>query len=126
MNRAMMLIVAAVAMTPPAWAANYSDGYCADAVDFAMRTAERRVEGKTQVSIQTSIRESPRVFKQQYPDLEPADMQDLVSQVFQNHWSRFIAAQATARNCAKQLGTAVPRGVAPPGAPVVADPQART
>src|SRR3546814_20104669 len=64
----LLLTAVVLATTPPVWAAPASDGYCADAVDFAMRTAERRVAGKTQDSILQSIRESPQVFKQQYPD----------------------------------------------------------
>src|SRR3546814_15135431 len=93
------LLLAAVvrATTPPVWAAPARDGYCADAVDFAMRTAERRVAGKTQDSILQSIRESPQVFKQQYPDLEENDMREMVLQVFTNGWTRFSAARATAR-----------------------------
>src|SRR3546814_19048703 len=66
----LLLTAVVLATTPPVWAAPASDGYCADAVDFAMRTAERRVAGKTQDSILQSIRESPQVFKQQYPALE--------------------------------------------------------
>ncbi|NGY04493.1 hypothetical protein [Solimonas terrae] len=124
--RAWMAVIVTLALAPPLWAAQPSDGYCADAVDFAMRTAERRDAGKSQASIETSIRQSPEVFKQQYPDLEPADMQALVLQVFRNRWSRFGAARETARSCARRLGTALPPGVAPPAAPVIADPQART
>src|SRR3546814_5061587 len=78
----LLLTAVVLATTPPVWAAPASDGYCADAVDFAMRTAERRVAGKTQDSILQSIRESPQVFKQQYPDLEENDMREMVLQVF--------------------------------------------
>src|SRR3546814_14697340 len=53
----LLLTAVVLATTPPVWAAPASDGYCADAVDFAMRTAERRVAGKTQDSILQSIRE---------------------------------------------------------------------
>src|SRR3546814_13957269 len=79
-----------------------------------MRTAERRVAGKTQGSMLQSIRESPQVFKQQYPDLEENDMREMVLQVFTNGWTRFSAARATARTCATRLGTSVPPGVPPP------------
>src|SRR3546814_8860863 len=85
----LLLTAVVLATTPPVWAAPASDGYCADAVDFAMRTAERRVAGKTQDSILQSIRESPQVFKQQYPDLEENDMREMVLQVFTNGWTRF-------------------------------------
>src|SRR3546814_12990981 len=91
----LLLTAVVLATTPPVWAAPASDGYCADAVDFAMRTAERRVAGKTQDSILQSIRESPQVFKQQYPDLEENDMREMVLQVFTNGWTRFSAARAT-------------------------------
>src|SRR3546814_8745693 len=53
----LLLTAVVLATTPPVWAAPASDGYCADAVDFAMRTAERRDAGKTQDSILQSIRE---------------------------------------------------------------------
>src|SRR3546814_13875028 len=79
-----------------------------------MHTAERRVAGKTQDSILQSIRESPQVFKQQYPDLEENDMREMVLQVFTNGWTRFSAARATARTCATRLGPSVPPGVPPP------------
>src|SRR3546814_19064201 len=99
----LLLTAVVLATTPPVWAAPASDGYCADAVDFAMRTAERRVAGKTQDSILQSIRESPQVFKQQYPDLEENDMREMVLQVFKNGWTRLSAARATARTCATRL-----------------------
>src|SRR3546814_5346959 len=93
----LLLTAVVLATTPPVWAAPASDGYCADAVDFAMRTAERRVAGKTQDSILQSIRESPQAFKQQYPDLEENDMREMVLQVFKNGWTCIYAARTTAR-----------------------------
>src|SRR3546814_12734094 len=89
-----------------------------------MRTAERRVAGKTQDSILQSIRESPQVFKQQYPDLEENDMREMVLQVFTNGWTRFSAARATARTCATRLGPSVPPGVPPPAVHITPPPDA--
>lgn len=80
-----------------------SDGACADSVDFAMRTAEHRDLGKTREEISQSIHDSLDVFKQQYPDLEERDMQVLLTQVFEQRWTRFVAAKSTARDCAKRL-----------------------
>jgi hypothetical protein len=101
----------------PAQAAPVSDAYCADRVDFAIRTAERRSQGKDQQELSTMVHESQKVFRQQYPDLEEADMQQLVRQVYEGQWTRFIAARNTIRSCAVQLDAAPPAAVAPPPQP---------
>src|SRR3546814_11328443 len=118
----LLLTAVVLATTPPVWAAPASDGYCADAVDFAMRTAERRVAGKTQASILQSIRESPQVFKQQYPDLEENVMREMVLQPLTKGWTLFVDASPTARTCATRLGTSVPPGGPPPGVPTTPAP----
>jgi hypothetical protein len=111
MKGTVLLILAAL-IPAPLLAADlrpgHSDNWCADSVDFAMRTVERRDIGKSQEYILQAIQDSPIVFAQQYPDLEASDMQGLVVQVFKNHWSRFAAARAIARSCAEERGAATP------------------
>ncbi len=94
-------------------AAPVTDAYCADMVDFAIRTAERRSQGKDQQELSTMVHESQKVFRQQYPDLEEADMQLLVRQVYEGKWTRFVAALSTIRSCAVQLDAVPPAAVAP-------------
>src|SRR3546814_6032735 len=101
-----LLLFAAVMLTAVGTAAAdesrmLSDGACADSVDFAMRTAEHRNAGKTREEISQSIHDSLPVFKQQYPDIEEADMQALLGRVFEQRWTRFVAAQSPARACAR-------------------------
>lgn len=99
-------LVAAL-MPGACWALPHSDAWCADAVDFAMRTAERRDEGKTREFLAQAIRDNPQVFQQQYPDLQQQDMQNLVLQVFEHRWSRFNAARATAQACTRERMAAI-------------------
>ncbi len=94
-------------------AAPVTDAYCADMVDFAIRTAERRSQGKAQQELSDSVHQSQTVFKQQYPDLEEPDMQLLVKQVYEGQWTRFVAARNTIRSCALQLDAAPPAAAAP-------------
>lgn len=98
-------VVTTLSCVAPAWAEPklLSDGACADAVDFAMRTAEHRDAGKSRDEISRSIHDSLMVFKQQYPDLDESDMQLLLAQVFDKGWTRFNAAKTTARDCARRL-----------------------
>src|SRR3546814_14609415 len=56
----LLLTAVVLATTPPVWAAPTSDGYCADAVDFAMRTAERSEEHTSE--LQSLMRKSYAVF----------------------------------------------------------------
>lgn len=94
-------------------AAPVTDAYCADMVDFAIRTAERRSQGKDREELSTSVHESQPVFKQQYPDMEEPDMQLLVKQVYEGQWTRFVAARNTIRSCALQLDAAPPPAATP-------------
>lgn len=101
----------------PATAAPISDAHCADRVDFAIRTAEKLEQGKTQAEISEMVAKSARVFRQQYPDLEQDDMQLLVKQVFEGRWTRFIAARSTIRSCAQALDAAGPAPAPKPPEP---------
>lgn len=109
------LIGAALACTvvPTLQAAPVTDAYCADMVDFAIRTAERREQGKDQQALSQSVHESQQVFQQQYPDLQEPDMQQLVKLVYEGQWTRFTAARNTIRSCAVQLDAQPPPVVAP-------------
>ncbi len=117
--RACIAATVLLGVAAQAPAAPVTDAYCADMVDFAIRTAERRSQGKEQQELSTMVHDSQKVFKQQYPDLEEADMQLLVKQVYEGQWTRFIAARSTIRSCAVQLDAAPPAAVVP-------EPQAET
>ena len=101
--RLLTMTMCSVAFALPAAAQTRSDAACADAVDFAMRSAEHRAAGKSRDEISRSIHDSFPVFQQQYPDLDEAEMQRLLAQVFEHRWTRFVAARTTARDCARQL-----------------------
>lgn len=97
-----LLLVMAVLMPAPIHAATHSDEWCADAVDFTLRTVERLEDGKSRDWITASISENYVVFQQQFPQLSESDMQALVSQVYRQKQSRFAAARATAQTCAEE------------------------
>ena len=61
----------------PSVAADHPENWCADAVDFAMRTAQYRSYGRSQQYTAKSIEHDSDVFIQQYPDLSKADMQHI-------------------------------------------------
>lgn len=109
-----VMTIAVLTAVLPVSAAPVSDAHCADRVDFAIRTAERLEQGKTQAEISEMVANSARVFAQQYPDLDQDDMQRLVKQVFEGHWTRFAAARNTIRECAQVLDAAGPAPASPP------------
>lgn len=110
-KRGRVTAVMMLAALSPVQAATLSDAHCADRVDFAIRTAERLEQGKTQAEISEMLDKSARVFAQQYPDLDQADMQQLVRQVFEGRWTRFSAARNTIRSCAQALDAVAPAPV---------------
>ena len=97
----LLLCLAPLALLPlPSQAAQkHSEDWCADAVDFAMSTAEYRDLGRTHAAISKSITADAEVFHQQFPDLSTADMHRLADTVFAHHWSRFTAASETSKIC---------------------------
>jgi hypothetical protein len=100
---AALLIVALVAplLTPgPAQAAtSHSEEWCADAVDFAMHTAEYRDLGRNRTTSETSIKREERVFHQQYPSLSTPEMLTIARAVYEKHWTHFGAASAMSKAC---------------------------
>ncbi|MDB5985433.1 MAG: hypothetical protein JWR16_486 [Nevskia sp.] len=91
--------VASVASAATPVAAAHSEDWCADSVDFAMRTAQRRDEGTQKPALAAEIHRYFPVFQQQYPTLVERDMQHLVDAVYQRHWSRFKAAIGASKAC---------------------------
>jgi hypothetical protein len=87
-------------LTPlPARATGHPENWCADAVDFAMRTAQYRGYGRTREYIAKSIEHDSDVFIQQYPDLKKADMQHIAGTVYKQGWTHFGAAAAISKSC---------------------------
>ena len=96
----MALLPALGTLTPlPAHAADHPENWCADAVDFAMRTAQYRGYGRTREYIAKSIEHDSDVFIQQYPDLKKADMQHIAGTVYKQRWTHFGAAAAMSKTC---------------------------
>lgn len=83
----------------PANAADHPENWCADAVDFAMRTAQYRGYGRSAEYTANSIEHDSDVFIQQYPDLSKADMQHIAGTVYKQRWSHFRAAAAMSKSC---------------------------
>lgn len=92
----------------PAKAAAHQEQWCADAVDFAMRTAEYRGYGRSREATSHSIEHDAQVFAQQYPDLSKADMQQIAEMVYRQQWSHFGAAAAMSKSCKLRADTAPP------------------
>ena len=80
-------------------AASHTEDWCADSVDFAMRTAQRRADGSSKQALAAEIHTHYIVFKQQYPELVERDMQRLVDSVYQHRFNRFKAAVAANHAC---------------------------
>ncbi len=77
----------------------HPENWCADAVDFAMRTAQYRDLGRSQAYTAHSIEHDTQVFTQQYPELSKADMQRIAGTVYRSGWSHFGAAAAMSKTC---------------------------
>ena len=96
----MALLPALGTLAPlPARAADHPENWCADAVDFAKRTAQYRGYGRTREYIAKSIEHDSDVFIQQYPDLKKADMQHIAGTVYKQRWTHFGAAAAISKSC---------------------------
>lgn len=97
------LLTMVLAALPPAAGAQaaplHSEEWCADAVDFAMRTAEYRDLGRSRDVADASIRRDERVFHQQYPSLSTPDMRTIARAVYEKHWTHFGAASAMSKAC---------------------------
>lgn len=87
-------------------AAMHSDDWCADAVDFAMRTAEYRGLGRSHDVMQKDLHQQAIVFQQQYPALSEKDMSALIDDAFDKKWTHFTAAEAISHSC---MAAPVPR-----------------
>ena len=97
---AMALLPLLGTLTPlPAGAADHPENWCADAVDFAMRTAQYRDLGRSHQYIAHSIERDSEVFTQQYPELSKTDMQHIAGTVYKQHWTHFGAAAAMSKSC---------------------------
>jgi hypothetical protein len=100
---AVLLTWALAALPPPAQAqqapAPHSEEWCADAVDFAMRTAEYRDLGRKRETSEANIRRDERVFHQEYPSLSTAEMLTIARAVYEKHWTHFGAASAMSKAC---------------------------
>ncbi len=97
---ALALIAALSGLQPhPAKAAGHQEKWCADAVDFAMRTAEYRGYGRSQEAAAHTLERDKKVFAEQYPDLSKADMQQIAETVYRQQWSHFGAAAAMSKFC---------------------------
>lgn len=107
---AVLTILLATAATPlPAAAAtSHSDDWCADAVDFAMRTVEYRDLGRDQKTSETAIKHEAQVFHQQYPSLSTPEMLNIAQAVYTKHWTHFGAASAMSKACPIQQDHEVP------------------
>lgn len=102
---AVLTILLALAMLspPPARAAaGHSEEWCADAVDFAMHTAEYRDIGRDQQTSEANIKRDARVFHEQYPSLSTPDMLTIARAVYEKHWTHFGAASAMSKACPNQ------------------------
>lgn len=104
---ATLLLIGTLAPAP-ARAAGHPENWCADAVDFAMRTAQYRDLGRTRQYIAHSIERDGDVFTQQYPDLSKTDMQHIAGTVYERHWTHFGAAAAISRSCKARAETQPP------------------
>ena len=99
---AMLTVLLATAMLlprPALAAGGHSEEWCADAVDFAMRTAQYRDLGRDRATADTSISRDARVFHQQYPQLSTPDMHTIAQAVYEKHWTHFGAASAMSKAC---------------------------
>jgi hypothetical protein len=95
-----ILLAAASLAPPPASAATgHSEDWCADAVDFAMNTAEYRDLGRSRQTSETDIKRDARVFHQQYPSLSTPEMLTIARAVYEKHWTHFGAASAMSKAC---------------------------
>ena len=107
----LSLLAAFPARSASQAAAPHPEGWCADAVDFAMRTAQYRGFGRTEQKSLTSIRKDADVFHQQYPDLSTADMLKIAHDVYDHDWSHFGAAAAMSKACPAAPETTPPARV---------------
>ena len=99
---AMFMVLLAMATLTPRTAVaagGHSEEWCADAVDFAMRTAQYRDLGRDRGTADTSITRDARVFRQQYPQLSTPDMHTIAKAVYEKHWTHFGAASAMSKAC---------------------------
>ncbi len=96
---AMLVVLATLAPAAPALADGHSEEWCADAVDFAMRTAQYRDLGRSRDYAETAINRDARVFHQEYPDLSTPDMLTIAKAVYEKHWTHFGAASAMSKAC---------------------------
>jgi hypothetical protein len=105
MMKAALMAVLTVLLTTlslaprPAFAATHSEEWCADAVDFAMRTAQYRDLGRSREESDGAITRDARVFKQEYPQLSTPDMHTIAKAVYEKHWTHFGAASAMSKAC---------------------------
>lgn len=86
----------------------HDENWCADAVDFAMRTAEYRNYGRTREFADASIHKDQRVFRQQYPSLSERDMRGIAMSVYDKNWSHFGAASEMSKTCSRRAEKEVP------------------
>lgn len=103
MKRLLLLVILLLPCT--SWSAPHSDDWCADAVDFAMRTAMYHGLGEKYVHMSKALDQQAVVFKQQYPSLSTEDMRALIERTFKQGWSHFGAAVAVSRDCRKSDAT---------------------
>jgi hypothetical protein len=104
----LTILLAALAPTAAVAAASHSEDWCADAVDFAMRTAEYRNLGRTRETADHSIQKDARVFRQEYPFLTTPDMRAIARAVYDKHWTHFGAAAAMSKACKARQEKEVP------------------
>ena len=96
-----LLLILVLVFPCTSWSAQHSDDWCADAVDFAMRTAMYHGLGEKYVHMSKALNKQAIVFKQQYPSLSTEDMRQLIDQTFKQGWTHFGAAVAISRTCRK-------------------------
>jgi len=94
-----ILLAMTAALPRPALADGHSEEWCADAVDFAMRTAQYRDLGRSRDYAESSINRDARVFRQEYPQLSTAEMLTIAKAVYEKHWTHFGAASAMSKAC---------------------------
>jgi hypothetical protein len=96
----LMVLLAVAATAPPQVRADgHSEEWCADAVDFAMRTAQYRDLGRSRDYAESAISRDARVFLQEYPQLSTPEMLTIARAVYEKHWTHFGAASAMSKAC---------------------------
>ncbi|MDB5985432.1 MAG: hypothetical protein JWR16_485 [Nevskia sp.] len=96
----VILLASLLGLTPLTLAAaQTSDEWCADAVDFAMGTAQNRALGYSLDTINSSVDNDALILHKQVPSLSADDMRNIAATVYQKEWTRYAAANGMIAAC---------------------------